>query len=150
MPLPTGTISLSNVGNVSGSYNMNATNARKLCGINLTSGVSWSLNDARGKSWIISASNTGSAITYRGQVDQALNGYSPGTYQATVRYNQYWNQYWLDSVDYEIDYWHQYSSMVDTGGGFTNLQPWVNIMTQYFTYQDNMYGQSLGNLSGAG
>ena len=158
MPLPTGAISLYDIGNIAyGSYDMNNAYVRKLCGVNLTSGTQWSLSDARGKSWVTGFSadatpgspyywDTTVYYTFRHSNYNPSNGSGTvvGTYNCSVSFRRYTM---TTEGDYGTAYYFKYvlNSVSDSGGGFW-ATPSLILLTytyggapdQYATYTATM------------
>ncbi len=148
MPLPSGTISLSNIANISGAYNMNDDSARKLCGVSRSSGTSWSMSDAQGKAWVTSVTPTDIGYTpipfaALGAVTYNFNGGGTAIYTAQV------NVYARQGIYNTTTRWsYTYNRMTDTGGGYTTAPTLtLTVVTTPFGSSSETY---TGVLSGSG
>jgi hypothetical protein len=145
MPLPSGTISLSNIANISGAYNMNDDSARKLCGVSRSSGTSWSMSDAQGKAWVTSATSAGylgGNIT-ENYPEWVLTG-GGGVYTARVVMQER-----AQTIATFFFVGYAFAYLVDTGGGFTS-QPSVTFTSLYSSGMPANSATVYGILSGTG
>ena len=130
MPLPQTDVSLSSIRSViqggTGQISMDNGNCRKLCGADLTSGTSWGMSDAKGKSWVISFTSDPTAYTGIDYVSYATvtrDGTKVGTYSCLVRYWKSKNFIIRAGVGTETYYYYTSPYIMDNGGGYTTTAP---------------------------
>lgn len=151
MPLPSTTVSLSNIKNVTGiagSIDMNIDAARKLCGVSRSSGVSWSLQQAQGKAWVTGVTPTDIGYTpipfsALGAFNYNFNGGGTGTYAAVVNLYARTGQY-----NTTTRWSYTFNTMTDTGGGYTTAPTLT--LTVVSTPNGSASETYTGTLSGSG